>query len=151
MPVRDAEVIIGKYLGAFGLYAVMLALTLVYPISVSTLGNLDWGQVWTGYLGLLLEGGAMIALGLFASSWTDNQLVAFFIAATACFAFWIIDRFLPFLPPGAASVFEWLSFDYHFRSMARGVIDTRDVLFFLSIIGLSLGLAFRALERRRWS
>ncbi len=150
MPVRDAEVIWGKYLGAFGLFGVMLALTLAYPLSVATLGDLDWGQVFTGYLGLLLEGGAMIGLGVLASSWTENQLVAFFAGGVLCFAFWIVDRFLPFVPSGLASVIEWLSFDYHYRSMIRGVVDTRDVFYFLTVIGLSLGLAFRSLESRRW-
>jgi len=150
MPVRDSQVILGKYLGAFGLYGVMLLLTLIYPLSVSSLGDLDWGQTLTGYLGLLIEGGAMLALGLLASSWTDNQLIAFFIGAAFCFFFWIVDRFLPFLPPDIASSVEWLSFDYHFRSMARGVIDSRDVFFFLSITGFSLGLAFRSLESRKW-
>ena len=150
MPVRDAEVIVGKFLGVLGLYAVLLLLTLPYPMSVSTLGHLDWGPVWSGYFGLLLQGGAMLAIGLLASSWTDNQLVALFLGAAICFAFWIVDRFLPFLPTAAASVFEWLSFDYHFRSMARGVIDTRDVVYFVSIIGFALAMAFRSLESRRW-
>ncbi len=151
MPVRDSEVVIGKYLAALGLLAVLLACTLAYPLSVSTLGNLDWGPVLTGYLALLLEGGAMLAVGVLASSWTDNQLIAFFTSGIICFAFWIISRFLPFIPQGAASVVEWLSFDYHFQDMARGVIDTRDAFYFLSIIGFSLALAFRSLESRRWS
>jgi ABC-2 type transport system permease protein len=150
MPVKDAEVVLGKYLAALGLWLVVLGATLAYPISVSTLGRLDWGQVSGSYVGLILEGGAMLALGLMASSWTDNQLVGFFVGAALCFAFWIVDRFIPFLPTQIASAVEWLSFDYHYRSMTRGVIDSRDVLYFLSVIGLSLGLAFRSLERRRW-
>ncbi len=151
MPIRDSAIIIGKFLGVLGLYAVMLALTLTYPYSVARLGDLDWGPVITGYLGLLLQGGAMLALCLLASSWTQNQIVAYFVGASLCFGFWIIDRFIVFMPAGVASVFEWLSFDYHFQSMARGVIDTRDVVYFLSVIGLALGLAFRSLESRRWS
>ncbi|QQR89995.1 MAG: ABC transporter permease subunit [Myxococcales bacterium] len=151
LPVRDWEVIIGKFLAAFGLYLVMLAVTVVYPISVSTLGDLDWGPVITGYLALALQGAAMLGIGLLASSWTDNQLVAFFIGIALCFGFWFIDRFIPFLPRGIASVTEWVSLSFHFRSMIRGVIDTRNVLYFLSIIGFSLALAFRSLERRRWS
>lgn len=150
MPVRDWEVIVGKFFGVLGLYAVLLLLTLPYPISVSMLGKLDWGPVWSGYLGLLLQGGAMLAIGLLASSWTDNQLVALFVGAAVCFGFWVIDRFLPFLPVGAASVFEWLSFDVHFRSMARGVLDSRDLLYFLTVIGIALTMAFRSLESRRW-
>jgi ABC-2 type transport system permease protein len=151
MPVRDTEVILGKYLAAFGLLSVLLLLTLAYPISVSTLGNLDWGPVWAGYLALLLEGGAMLALGVLASSWTENQLIAFFTSGMICFVFWVVSRFLPFIPSQAASVVEWLSFDYHFQDIVRGVVDSRHVIYFLSVIGFSLALAFRSLESRRWS
>jgi ABC-2 type transport system permease protein len=151
MPVRDTEVVIGKFLAAFGLLAVLLLLTLAYPISVNTLGNLDWGPVWAGYLALLLEGGAMLALGVLASSWTDNQLIAFFTSGMICFVFWVVSRFLPFIPQGAASVIEWLSFDYHFQDIVRGVIDSRHIIYFLTVIGFSLALAFRSLESRRWS
>ena len=151
MPVTDAQVILGKFIGVFGLYAVILVLTLAYPISVSTLGNLDWGPVWSGYLGLLLQGSAILAIGLMASSWTDNQLIALFVALTLSVFFWVLDKFLALLPTNAASALEWLSFDYHFQSMARGVVDLRDVLFFFSVTIFALALAFRALESRRWS
>jgi ABC-2 type transport system permease protein len=151
MPVRDTEVIFGKFLAAFGLLSVLLGLTLAYPISVSTLGNLDWGPVFAGYLALLLEGGAMLALGVLASSWTDNQLIAFFTSGMICFVFWVVSRFLPFIPTEAASVVEWLSFDYHFQDIVRGVVDSRHIIYFLSVIGFSLALAFRSLESRRWS
>jgi ABC-2 type transport system permease protein len=153
MPVRDAEVILGKFLGAFGLYAVMLGLTLLYPVSVSTLGKLDWGQVWAGYFGLILQGAAMISLGLLASSWTSNQLIAFFVGGFLCLIFWILDSFLPFFQQsmaGAVPVVQWLSLNYHFTSMARGVVDSRDVIYFVSLSAFSLGLAFRALESRKW-
>jgi ABC-2 type transport system permease protein len=151
MPVTDAQVILGKFLGVFGLYAVVLVLTLAYPISVSTLGNLDWGPVWSGYLGLLLQGSAVLAIGLMASSWTDNQLIALFVALTLSVFFWVLDKFLALLPTNAASALEWLSFDYHFQSMTRGVVDLRDVLFFFSVTIFALSLAFRALESRRWT
>jgi ABC-2 type transport system permease protein len=151
MPVKDTEVIVGKYLAALGLLAVLLACTLAYPISVGTLGHLDWGPVFAGYFALLLEGGAMLAVGVLASSWTDNQLIAFFTSGMICFVFWIISRFLPFMPQATASIIEWLSFDYHFQDLVRGVIDTRHIIYFLSVIGFSLALAFRSLESRRWS
>jgi ABC-2 type transport system permease protein len=151
MPIKDSEVILGKFLGAFGLMVVLLLLTLPYPISVSTLGNLDWGPVVAGYLAVLLQGAAMLAIGVLASSWTENQLIAFFTAAAICFLLWVVSNFLPFLPVAVASVLEWASFNYHFDSMLRGVIDTRDVIYFLSMIGFSLALAFRSLESRRWS
>jgi len=151
MPVTEAQVILGKFIGVLGLYAVILVLTLAYPISVSTLGNLDWGPVWSGYLGLFLQGSAVLAIGLMASSWTDNQLIALFVALTLSVFFWVLDKFLALLPTNAASALEWVSFDYHFQSMARGVIDLRDVLFFFSVTIFALSLAFRALESRRWS
>jgi ABC-2 type transport system permease protein len=151
MPVKDTEVIVGKYLAALGLLVVLLLCTLAYPISVSTLGHLDWGPVRAGYLALLLQGGAMLALGVLASSWTDNQLIAFFTSGILCFAFWIVSRFLPFLPQGTASVVEWISFDYHFQDIVRGVVDSRHIIYFLTVIGFSLALAFRSLESRRWS
>jgi ABC-2 type transport system permease protein len=151
MPVKDTEVILGKFLAALGLLCVLLLLTVPYPISVSTLGHLDWGPVISSYLAVLLEGSAMLAFGVLASSWTENQLIAFFTAGMACFAFWIVARFLPFVPQAAASTLEWLSFDYHYDNMLRGVIDSRDVIYFLSMIGFSLTLAFRSLESRRWS
>jgi ABC-2 type transport system permease protein len=120
-------------------------------MSVATLGDLDWGPVWGGYLGLFLQGSALLAIGLMASSWTDNQLIALFVALTLSVFFWVLDKFLALLPTNAASALEWLSFDYHFQSMARGVIDLRDILFFLSVTIVALAAAFRALESRRWS
>jgi ABC-2 type transport system permease protein len=149
-PVRDAEVVIGKYLGALGLYTVLLALTLPQVFSVASMGPLDWGPVWSGYLGLLLSGGAFLAIGVLASSWTNNQLVALIVALAIGAVFSVIRPLLVFLPEGFASVFEWLSFGYHSDALERGVIDTRDVFFFLSVIGLSLALAFRSLESRLW-
>jgi ABC-2 type transport system permease protein len=151
MPVKDTEVILGKYLAALGLLAVLLGLTLAYPISVSSLGHLDWGPVRAGYVAVLLQGGAMLALGVLASSWTDNQLIAFFTSGMICFTFWVVSRFLPFLPQGAASIVEWVSFDYHFQDLVRGVLDSRHILYFLTVIAFSLALAFRSLESRRWS
>lgn len=151
MPVTEAQVILGKFVGVLGLFGVLLLLTLPYPLSVASLGSLDWGPVIGGYLGLFLQGSAILAVGLMASSWTNNQLIALFVALALSVLFWVLDKFLPLLPTAAASVLEWLSFDYHFQSMSRGVIDLRDILFFGSVTLVALGLAFRALESRRWS
>src|SRR5205085_9453046 len=97
MPLKDTEVILGKFLAAFGLLCVLLLLTLPYPISVSTLGHLDWGPVISGYLAVLLQGAAMLAIGVLASSWTENQLIAFFTAGILCFFLWVMNHFLPFV------------------------------------------------------
>lgn len=149
-PVRDAEVVIGKYLGALGLYTVLLLLTVPQVFSVGQLGQLDMGPVWSGYLGLFLSGGAFLAIGIMASSWTSNQLIALIVALAIGGAFAMIGHLLVFMPQGAASVFEWLSFGYHENSLEHGVIDTRDVFFFVSVIALCLALAFRSLESRLW-
>lgn len=151
MPVTDAQVILGKFVGVMGLYGVMLALTLPYAFSVASLGNLDWGPVFAGYVGLILQGAALIGIGLMTSSFTENQLVAFFTALAASMFFFLLDKFLPFVPVGLASVAEAISFDYHVESMRRGVLSLRDVIFFVSVSTVALMVAFRALESRRWS
>ncbi len=151
MPVRDWEVIVGKFLGVLGLFGVLLVLTLPYPISVATLGPVEWGPVATGYFGLLLQGAAMMAVGLMMSSFTDNQLIALFSALAITVPLAFLHLLLPLIPTAMASVFEWLSFNYHFDAMARGVVDVRNVFYFLSLTGFSLMVAFRALESRRWS
>lgn len=153
MPVRESEVILGKYLGALGLYLVIVALTLVNPFAVAQFGDLDWGPVFTGYLGLVLEGAAMLALGLMASAWTKNQLVAFFISLfLLAVVGWLIPAAARMVATGwFANALEMISFSHHLESMARGVIDSRDVLFFLSLTALGLIVSFQAIESRRWS
>ena len=150
MPVRDVDVILGKHLAALSLLAVALLLTLPYAFTIAAFGPLDWGPVWGGYVGLLLMGAALLALGVAASSFTENQIIAFVIALSASMLFQMIDKFLPFLPASVAPIAEYLSFDYHFRDAARGVIDSRDVVFYASFAVLCLFLAFRSLESRRW-
>lgn len=150
MPVRDAEVVIGKFLGVLGLYGVLLLLTLSYPISVSTLGNLDWGPVMAGYLGIFLQGAALLAIGILASSLTENQLIAFFVALVVGGLLWILNRFIAFAPSQLTGLVEWLSIESHRKSMSRGVIDTRDLLYFLTLALFALLMAFRSLESRRW-
>lgn len=151
MPVTDAQVIIGKFLGVFGLYLVMLFLTLPYCFSVASLGDLDWGPVLTSYLGLVLQGAALLGIGLMASSFTNNQLIALFIGWGFALFFFLVDKFLPLMPSVLASPAEFISFDYHYESMRRGVVALRDVTFFLSVAAIANLIAFRALESRRWS
>lgn len=151
MPVRESEVILGKFLGAVGLLAVLLLCTIPYPLSVAHFGPVDWGQVFTGYLGVFLQGCAMIAFGVAASSFTENQLVAFFVSFFVFGILALLGWYLPLVPGGAASFAEWLTFDSHRESMGRGVVDSRDVVYFVSFATIFLMLAFRALESRRWS
>jgi ABC-2 type transport system permease protein len=150
MPVRDMDVILGKFFAAVLLFVVALALTLPYAITISMFGNIDWGPVIGGYIGLVFLGSAYLALGLLASSWTENQIVAFVISLFLSMFFLMVDRFMAFLPNVAAPVVEYLSFSAHFRNASRGMLDSRDLVFFLSFMLIALFLSFRSLEARRW-
>lgn len=149
-PVRDWEVVLGKFFAALGVLGIGVLLTLAYPITISRMGDLDWGAVIGGYLGLLLMGGAYLAIGVMASSWTRNQVVAFIVAFAICFALFLVGKLIPLLPPSLAGVLEYISIDAHFANIARGVIDTRDVVYYLSLIGCCLFLAVQSLDSRRW-
>jgi ABC-2 type transport system permease protein len=150
MPVRDVDVILGKYMASVGLLAVALVLTLPYAFTIAAFGPLDFGPVWGGYLGLLLAGAAYLALGLLASSLTENQIVAFVVALFVSMFFLMVDKFTIFLPAFLSPWVEYLSFSRHLDSAVRGLIDTRDVIFFSSFAVICLFLAFRSLESRRW-
>lgn len=151
MPVRESEVIFGKFLGVLGLFTVLLLLTIPYPLSVASLGNLDAGPVISLYVGVFLLGAAMLAIGLMFSSFTENQIIAFFAALATCFTLWLLGKVLMFTPAGLTDIFEFLAFDSHLETMSRGVIDTRNLIYFVSLTAFALMFAFRGLEKRRWS
>jgi ABC-2 type transport system permease protein len=111
---------------------------------------LDWGPVWGGYLGALLIGAAYLAVGMFCTSLTSNQIVAFILGLGICFFFFIIDKVLMFLPSWLSTVFQYLSVDYHFNNIARGVIDLRDVIFYLSFVAAFIIYSIYAVQREDW-
>jgi ABC-2 type transport system permease protein len=111
----------------------MLLPTLFYSIIISYIGELDWGPVIGGYLGALFLGASFSAIGLFASSVTKNQIIAFITGMTFCFLLTLIDKMLFFLPESLLSVFQYLGADFHFRNISKGIIDSRDLLYFLSV------------------
>ncbi|MBM4284170.1 MAG: ABC transporter permease [Deltaproteobacteria bacterium] len=148
-PLSDWAVIIGKYLASLIVYLIFLACTLVYPVFFSFLGKLDWGPVLSGYLGLILLGGACLALGLFASSLTENQIIAAVAAFAMLLLFWLIGWQQEVGSPGAG-FFGAISLLDHFENLLKGVIDTRDLVYFLSFIFFFLFLTKRQLESRRW-
>lgn len=148
-PIKDSEIVVGKYLAALGLLGVLVACTIVYAITIGSLGNMDSGQAVAGYIGLILMAASYLAIGVFATSVTDNQIVAFILALFVSFFFFIADKILFFLPGGIAGIFEYLAIEYHFQNAARGVIDSRNLLYFGSIIFFGLLLASHALSRRR--
>ncbi len=149
-PVRDVEIILGKFLAAWALLSAALAPTLLYVITVSLLGSLDLGPVFTGYLGLLLMGGVYIGIGILASSLTENQIIAFIVSFLIVLALFLMDKVLIYVPEAMTSTMEFLAIDYHFSNIARGVIDSRNIIYFFSLLGVSLYLATLSLERRKW-
>jgi ABC-2 type transport system permease protein len=149
-PLTDWAVILGKYFSAFLVFAIFLAFTLIHGLIFASLGRLDWGALFTGYLGLLLLGGASLALGLFASSLTENQVVAGVAAFALLLLFWIIGWVQEIGPGDLGWVSQFLSMTDHFENFTRGVIDTRDLIYNLSFIYFFLFLTKRQLESRRW-
>jgi ABC-2 type transport system permease protein len=148
MPVTFLDVVVGKFLAAVVFVATMLIPTLAYPITVSFLGQLDWGPVVAGYIGAVLLGASFSAIGLFASSLTRNQIIAFVIGMAICFGLTLIDKMLFFLPQSLLSFFEYLGADFHFENFSIGVIDSRDILYFLSVSFVGLYGAYLALQEK---
>lgn len=150
MPVTDWEVVVGKYLASLGLLAVMIGLTIPFAISVAFLGPLDKGATMSAFVGQFLMCGTYAAIGLMASSFTKNQIVAALVALFIGFGLFILGRLVPVLGPWAAPFINAICIDIRFQNAARGVLDTRDVLYYLSMIGGCLLVAQATLESRRW-
>jgi ABC-2 type transport system permease protein len=149
-PVRDGAVLAAKYLSALALYAIMIALTLLYPVIVVYFARLEWGPILTGYLGLLLMGATFIAVGVFASSLTENQIVAAITTFGALLIFWILGWSADYAGGTAGKVLQFLSILEHNDSFSKGVLDSKDVLYYLNFTLLALFLTLRSLEARRW-
>jgi len=150
MPVRDSEVVIGKFLAAMALLCTAIGLTLVFAITVKSLGPLDRGPTIGGYLGLVLMGGAYVAIGVMASALTRNSIVSFIVAFAISFALYLLGRLTQFLPQALQKLVAYLSIDGHFENIGRGVIDTRDLIYYFSVMVVCLLIATLSLESRRW-
>jgi ABC-2 type transport system permease protein len=149
-PITDRQLVLGKFLAALLLICISLAFTLPYSLSISLLGNLDSGELIMGYLGLILMSGVYIAIGLFASSLTNNQIVAFLTALFICLFFHIIFEVLASAFHGwIGEFFNMLSLSSHFESLQRGVLDSKDLIYFLSLIFLGLFLTEANLSKRK--
>jgi len=146
LPVTSRDVILGKFLASVAFISAMLVPTLAYPITISFIGQLDWGPVAGGYIGAVLLGAAFSAIGLFASSLTRNQIIAFIIGLAICFALTLIDKMLFFLPQSLLGILEYLGADFHFQNISKGIIDTRDILYFFSVSFVGLYGAHLAME-----
>lgn len=148
LPVTTTDILLGKFLASLAFIALMLLPTVSYPLFISGIGNLDWGPVFGGYLGALFLGGLYCGVGLLASSVTKNQIVAFILGMAVCFFLYFIDKIIVLLPAAAAGFFQFLSAEYHFRNIAKGIIDSRDLVYFISFTVLTLFGAHLVIEER---
>jgi ABC-2 type transport system permease protein len=151
-PVRDGAVLVGKYLAAFTVYTVMIAGTLLYPLLlVIVRAQPEWGPLATGYLGLLLMGAMFLAVGVFASSLTENQIVAAIVTFGLLLMFWIIGWTAEIVGGPLGTVLTHLSILEHNDTFAKGVLDTKDIIYYINFTALALFLTLRSREARRWS
>jgi ABC-2 type transport system permease protein len=149
-PVRDSEIILGKYFAALALYAVVLAVSAVNLVFLFLYGKPDFQPILIGYLGLLLQGASLLAIGTFLSTLTRNQIIAGVAGFCVGLLLWVLEWTTSFESTGAAAVLSYLSVVSHFEPFSKGVLDTKDVVFFLSAIFLGLFLTARSTESLRW-
>lgn len=154
MPVKDSEVILGKYFAALLTVCVQLLLLAAYPIVMFKffhLGAFDWGPFWSGMLGLILLSSAGIALGLMYSSLTDSQILAFFATSVTLSSLYAIGYVVQYIQGGFGEFLAFFSFQSRYEPFARGLIDSRAIVYFLSVAILATLVSFRNLESRKWS
>jgi len=149
-PVTDVEIIMGKFLGAMLLYAAMLAVTLLHMAILFIFGDPEWKPIATGYLGLLLMGGCFLSLGLFISSLTKNQIVAAMATFAVFLMLWVINWISTFVGPTTQTVLQYLSLTEHFDDFAKGIIDTKHVIYYLSFMAFGLFLTAKSVDSERW-
>jgi gliding motility-associated transport system permease protein len=149
-PLTDLQIILGKFLGAMGLYAAMLAVTLIHIGILFIYGNPEWKPIATTYLGLLLFGGCFISVGLLISSLTKNQIIAGAVSFAVFLLLWIIDWMATFTGPTVSSVLTYLSVIGHLEDFTKGVLDTTHLIYYLSFIGFGLFLTAKSVDTERW-
>ena len=152
LPVREYEVVLAKFLASFCFLVVTIALSFPLVITVYALGSPDGGPIIGSYMGVLLMGAAYLSIGMFISSLTENQIVAFIISVVMILILMIIgwDIVLFAMPNFLVPVFDYLGLGGHFASISRGVIDSRDLIYYFSLIGFFLYLNVRKLETGKW-
>jgi len=138
LPLTHLDVILGKFFAAICFIGAMLIPTLAYPVCISFMGDIDWGPVIGGYAGAVLLGAVFVSVGLLASSLTRNQIIAFIIGMAICFGLTLIDKMLVFLPATTLGFFQYLGVGTHFENISRGIIDSRDILYFISLCFIGL-------------
>jgi ABC-2 type transport system permease protein len=155
LPVNDSDVILGKYFGALGLVLTLVVATAIYPLTMFgfpwNLGPLDSGPIWAGYIGLVLFSAAAVAIGLLISTVTESQSIAFFVTFFVLLLLWFAEAAAMRMSGVLGNTLNHVCFQSRLEGFTRGLVDSRDVIFFLSVTIVSLVVAFRALERRKWS
>lgn len=149
LSVSSVDVVMGKFWASLAFTSVMIAPTLVYALTASLFGSLDAAPVVCGYLGAVFLAAAFCSVGLFASASTKNQIVAFFIGWALCILLALIDQFLLFLPARLANFLGYLSAGSHFTSVSRGIVDSRDLVYFVSLTAVFLTLTVKTIDSRR--
>ena len=151
LPLKTYEFVLGKYFAAVMLILLGLLATIIHFITLVKFGTkIDYGALFTGYIGLALVGSMYASIGIFASSITDNQVIAFIIGVFIVLVFFLMGFFLPLVPANLAGIIQYISVDYHYSNISRGVIDSRNIIYFLSVIGFFLAMTVQSLESRRW-
>ncbi len=149
LPLSTTDIILGKFLAGVIFMGVALIPTIAYPLFISFLGQLDWGPVFGGYIGAVLLAAAFTAIGLLASSLTRNQIIAFIVGMIICFTLTLLEQMLFFVPRWLLSVLGNLGAALHFQNIAKGIIDSRDILYFFSIIFISLYGTYLAIQEKK--
>ena len=149
-PIRDLEIILGKWLASMVLYTSMLAISAISMATLFAYGRPDWRPMAVGYLGLVLQAGCLLALGAFISSCTKNQIVAGVGGFSVCLLLWVLDWLSAFQDSAVSKVLAYLSVLQHFDSFSKGVLDLKDVVYYVSAIFIGLFLTARSLESVRW-
>ncbi len=151
-PVTEAEAVLGKFFASFAFLVISLMLSAILPLLLFFIGKPDWGSIVGGYVGAIFLGGSFLAIGLWISSLTSNQIVAFIFSALAVFALYIIGHplVLQTTPTFIMPLFKYLGMSSHYMSILRGVLDSRDILYYVSLIGLFLYLNVTSLNSRKW-
>ncbi len=152
LPMKSRHLVLGKFLASSGLVAVALACTLTVPVTIGWLGNLDLGPVIGGYVGALLLGASYVAMGLFLSSLTTNQILAFILTLVGCIGLYAVGllAMLDVVPDAWIPIVDYLSIENHFHSVSLGQADSRDFVYFLSLIAFFLYANITVLEARKW-
>jgi ABC-2 type transport system permease protein len=149
-PITDIELILGKYLSALTLVIITLSPTILYFIVIKMIGPIPFWPFLTSLLGYILMSAFFIGVGVFVSSLTENQIIAFIVSVLICLFFFLLGKLLIVFPVSVVSIFEYLTTDYHLSNISRGVIDSRVLIYYFSMIFFTIFLTKVSLESRKW-